>query len=202
MIESMDDNLNKKRMQVPIIANVSNRHVHLSKEDFEKLFGKDYQLEKIKGLMQPGEFASRATVTIKGAKSEIQKVRVLGPLRKATQVEVSRTDTFVLGINAPLKMSGDLKGAAPIIIIGPNGTINVNEGCIVAKRHVHMTTKDADFFNVKHGDIVKIKVEGERGLIFDNVVARVREDMALEYHVDTDEANAAGIKNGDKAVIL
>ncbi|OGS45763.1 MAG: hypothetical protein A2539_07970 [Elusimicrobia bacterium RIFOXYD2_FULL_34_15] len=198
----MGDILSEKRAQNPVIVNVSNRHLHLLKEDFEKLFGKDYQLIKIKGLMQPGEFASKDTVTIKGSKGEIKNVRVLGPLRKATQVEISKTDTYILGVNAPVKLSGDLAGSAPITIFGPKGTIELKAGCIIAKRHVHMTPKDAEHFQVKHGDVLKVKVEGERGLIFDNVIVRVREDMALEYHVDTDEANASGIKNGDKVTIL
>lgn len=194
--------LREKRAQKPVIANVSNRHLHLCQKDLEKLFGKNYTLKKNKDLMQPGEFASDETVTIKGIKGEIKKVRVLGPVRKATQVEISRTDSFVLGVNALLRISGDIAGSAPLTIVGSAGTVELKEGCIVAKRHVHFAVQDADFFQIKDGENLRIKVENERGLVFDNVVARVRGNMALEFHVDTDEANAAGIKNGDKVIIL
>lgn len=194
--------LREKRSQQPVIANVSNRHLHLCQKDLEKLFGKSYALKKIKDLLQPGEFASGETVTIRGNKGEIKKVRVLGPSRKATQIEISRTDSFILGVNAPLRISGDIAGSAPLTITGFSGTVELKEGCVVARRHVHFSAQDADFFQIKDGENLKIKVENERGLIFDNVVARVRENMALEFHVDTDEANAAGIKNGDKVIIL
>ncbi|PKM92600.1 MAG: hypothetical protein CVU80_02520 [Elusimicrobia bacterium HGW-Elusimicrobia-4] len=194
--------LREKRAKKPVVVNVSNRHLHICAVDLEKLFGDGYKLTKIKDLMQPGEFASKETVMIKGIKGEIKNVRVLGPVRKATQIEISRTDSFTLGINAPLKVSGDTKNSAPISVTGPNGLIEIKESCVIAKRHVHMTPADAEFFQLKDGEIIRVKVEGERGLVFDNVVARVRQDMALEFHVDTDEANAAGIKNGDKVVIL
>jgi len=192
----------EKRAQRPVIANVSNRHIHLLASDMETLFGKGYKLTKIKDLMQPGEHACKETVTIKGAKGEIKNVRVLGPLRKATQVEVSLTDSFVLGLTVPLRVSGDILGSAPITVIGPAGSVELKQGCIAAKRHVHMTPADAEFYGLKDGEILNVKTGGDRGLIFGNVVARVSEKMALEFHVDIDEANAAGIKNGDKVVIL
>ncbi|MDI6641397.1 MAG: phosphate propanoyltransferase [Elusimicrobiota bacterium] len=193
-----------EREKYPVVVNVSNRHLHLSKEDLEKLFGVGYTLTKERDLMQPGEFASKEFVTIKGPKGEIKNVRVLGPIRKFTQVEISKTDTYLLGVDAPLRLSGDIKNSAPITVIGSAGTINLQEGCIVAKRHIHFSPKDAELFQVKNGDVLKVKVENDsgRGLIFDNVIARVREDMVLEFHVDTDEANASGIKNGDKVIIL
>jgi putative phosphotransacetylase len=194
--------LQEKRGQMPIIANVSNRHMHVCLADLEKLFGNGYKLTKIKDLMQPGEFASKETVSIKGNKNEIKNVRVLGPLRKATQVEISRTDSFFLGVNAQLRLSGDVENSGSITITGPAGIVELKEGCVVAKRHVHMTPKDAENFQIKNGENLRVKVESERGLVFDNVIARVREDMALEFHVDTDEANASGIRNGDKVVIL
>lgn len=194
--------LREKRAQRSVIANVSNRHIHICQRDFEKLFGKGYNLTKDRDLMQPGEFASKETVTFKSLKREIKNVRVLGPVRKITQIEISKTDTFVLGIDVPLRVSGDIKGSAPITVIGPQGTVELKEGCIVAKRHVHFTPGDADFFQVKNGDILEVKIGGERGLVFDNVVARIRENMVLEFHVDIDEANSAGIKNGDKVIIL
>ena len=193
-----------EREKKPVIVNVSNRHIHLAQQDMERIFGSGYKLKVDRALMQPGEFASQEFVTIKGPKNEIKNVRVLGPVRKFTQVEISRTDTFVLGIDAPLRLSGDIKGSASITVTGPTGTVELKEGCIVAKRHIHFTFKEAEFFNVADGDVLKVKVENEsgRGLIFDNVIARVRENMALEFHVDTDEANAAGIKNGDKVIII
>ncbi|MFH0948547.1 MAG: phosphate propanoyltransferase [Elusimicrobiota bacterium] len=194
--------LREKRAKKLVIANVSARHLHICAADLEKLFGKDYKLTKDRDLMQPGEFASKESVSIKGPKSEIKNVRVLGPIRKFTQVEISKTDTFILGINAPLRVSGDIKNSALITVIGTNGTVEIKEGCIVAKRHLHLAPQDAEFFQLSDGEIIRIKVEGERGLVFDNVVARVRDNMVLEFHIDTDEANAAGIKNGDKVIIL
>ena len=186
-----------------VVANVSNRHIHLCQDDLEKLFGNAYKLTKIKDLMQPGEFASKEMITIRGTKGELEKVRVLGPTRKFTQVEISKTDTFILGtVNAPLRVSGDIKNSAPITIIGTNGIVKLMEGCIIEKRHIHFAYRDADFYQVKDGDNLQVRIVGERGLIFDNVVARVRQDMELEFHIDTDEANAAGIKNGDKVIIL
>lgn len=207
----MDDIVNKitgdvklraKRASKPIIVNISNRHIHLCKDDMEKLFGSGYTLNKIKDLMQPGEHACKETVSISGKKGEIKNVRVLGPLRKVTQIEISKTDTFALGVNAPLRVSGDVSGSAPLTIAGPSGKVELKEGCIIARRHVHMTPSDAAFYEVKDGDTVRVKFEGARGLIFDNVVARVRPDMSLEFHVDMDEANAAGITNGSTVVLL
>ena len=204
VIHRITDNLKirEKRAQRPVVANVSNRHIHLLASDMEALFGKGYKLTKIKDLMQPGEHACKETVTIKGSRGEIKNVRVLGPLRKATQVEVSLTDTFVLGVKAPIRVSGDTAGSSPITVAGPAGEVALKEGCVVAKRHVHMTTADAEFYGLKNGDIISVKTGGERGLVFGNTVARVSDNMALEFHVDIDEANAAGIKNGDMVVIL
>ena len=204
VIHRITDNvrLREKRAQRPVVANVSNRHIHLLASDMEQIFGSGYKLTKIKDLMQPGEHACKETVTIRGSRGEIKNVRVLGPLRKSTQVEVSLTDTFVLGVKAPVRVSGDTAGSSPITVIGPAGTVELKEGCVVAKRHVHMTAADAEFYGLANGDIISVRVGGDRGLVFGNTVARVSDKMALEFHVDTDEANAAGIKNGDMAVIL
>ncbi len=193
---------NALRAQKPVITNVSNRHIHLCAADMEKLFGAGYSLQKIKDLMQPGEHACRETVTITGAKGSIEKVRILGPLRKATQVEISLTDSIKIGVKAPVRSSGDVKGSAPITITGPAGKVELPEGCIVAKRHVHMTPADASFYGIADNDMISIRCGGARGLVFENVVARVSEKMALECHLDTDEANAAGIKNGDMIIIM
>ena len=194
--------MSANRAERPVVTNVSNRHIHLRAAELEKLFGPGYTLTKIKDLMQPGEHACRETVTIVGKKASIENVRVLGPLRKYNQVEISRTDSFVLGVTAPIRVSGDIAGSAPVTIVGPYSTVELAEGCIIAKRHVHMTVADAAFFGVKNNDCISIRCAGERGLIFENVVARVSDAMALECHLDVDEANAAAIKNGETVIIL
>ncbi|ODN29694.1 phosphate propanoyltransferase [Fervidobacterium thailandense] len=187
----------------PIVVGVSNRHVHLSREDVEILFGKDYQLTPIKDLGQPGQFACQETVTIVGPKGSIENVRVLGPERKETQVEISLTDAYRLGLNPPVRDSGDLEGTPGITIIGPKGQVTKDRGVIIAKRHIHMHTSDAEKFGVKDKDIVKVIVEkGDRKLIFDDVLIRVSDKFALEFHVDTDEANAALLKTGDIVYIV
>ncbi|MBO8139492.1 MAG: phosphate propanoyltransferase [Thermosipho sp. (in: Bacteria)] len=186
-----------------IVAGVSNRHVHLSREDVEILFGKDYKLTPIKDLGQPGQFACQETVIIAGPKGAIEKVRVLGPERKETQIEISLTDAFKLGVMPPVRDSGDLDGTPGIVIIGPKGSVIKDKGVIIAKRHIHMHTKDAEKYGVKDKDIVKVLVEKQgRKLIFDDVLIRVSKKYALEFHVDTDEANAALLKTGDIVYIL
>ncbi|HDX9588907.1 TPA: phosphate propanoyltransferase [Bacillus pseudomycoides] len=176
---------------------VSNRHIHVTKEDLEKLFGEGYELTVAKDLSQPGEFAAEETVTIKTEKSEIVKVRILGPVRKFTQVEISKTDARHLGINAPLRSSGNIDGTPGITLIGPNGEIQIDKGVIVAERHIHMTPQDATQFQVSEGQYVSVKVKGDRGLIFNQVLIRVKDTYALDMHIDTDEANSANIKTGD-----
>ena len=182
-------------MRVPIW--VSNRHIHLTQADANTLFWPNHELVKIKDLSQPGQFASEECVIIKGPKAEIAKVRVLGPYRKQTQVEVMAWDTVKLWTPAPIRESWDLKGSAPITVIWPNGTLELKEGMIVAKRHIHMTVADAKNFGVENWQIVKVKTNGERGLIFDNVVIRVSDSFALDTHIDIEEANAAALKQGD-----
>ncbi len=185
---------------VPI--GVSARHVHLTQADVETLFGKGYQLTKKKDLMG-GQFASNEQVTIVGLKLRaIENVRILGPVRKASQVEISATDAVKLGIKVPVRDSGDIKGSAPIALVGPCGAIYLKEGCIVAKRHIHMSPRDAERAGVKDGDIVSVKVENERATTFNNVTIRVDPSFTLEMHIDTDEANAAKIATGMSAVIV
>jgi len=187
----------------PIPCGVSNRHVHLSREDLEILFGKDYTLTPIKELGQPGQFAAREVVTIVGPKGAIEKVRILGPVRRETQVEISRTDAYKLGIHPPVKESGNLEDTPGIVIVGPNGVVVKERGVIIAKRHVHMTPNDAEKFGVRDGQTVRVLVkDGERKLVFDDVLVRVREDYSLEFHIDTDEANAAMLNTGDPVWIL
>ena len=181
---------------------VSNRHIHLSQEHVEALFGPGYQLTKKKELMG-GQFASNECCTIVGLKLRaIENVRVLGPARKSTQVEISSTDARKLGINVPIRESGDTAGSAPIAIVGPKGAIYCKEGCIVAVRHIHMSPADAAACGVNDGDYVSVKVENERGTTFNNVKIRVDESFTLEMHIDTDEANASEIKQGDKVAII
>lgn len=185
---------------VPI--GVSARHIHLTQEHVEILFGEGYHLTKFKELMG-GQFASNEKVTIVGLKLRaIENVRVLGPVRKNTQVEVSATDAISLGVKAPIRESGNIAGSAPIAIIGPKGAVYLNEGCIVAKRHIHMAPKDAMAAGVHDGDIVSVKADNERGTIFNNVQIRVDDSFTLEMHIDTDEANAAQIKSGDTVRIV
>lgn len=181
---------------------VSNRHIHLSQEHVEALFGPGYQLTKKKDLMG-GQFASNECCTIVGLKLRaIENVRVLGPVRKSTQVEISSTDARKLGINVPVRESGDIAGSAPIAIVGPKGAVYCKEGCIVAARHIHMSPTDANACGVSDGDYVSVKVENERGTTFNNVKIRVDESFTLEMHIDTDEANASEIKQGDKVAII
>ena len=185
---------------VPI--GVSARHIHLTQEHVEILFGEGYHLTKFKELMG-GQFASNEKVTIVGLKLRaIENVRVLGPVRKNTQVEISATDAISLGVKAPIRESGNIAGSASIAIIGPKGAVYLNEGCIVAKRHIHMAPKDAMAAGVHDGDIVSVKADNERGTIFNNVQIRVDDSFTLEMHIDTDEANAAQIKSGDTVRIV
>lgn len=187
---------------VPI--GVSNRHVHLTREHLDILFGKDYELTKAKDLSQPGQFAANETVTIIGPSLRpIEKVRVLGPLRKASQVEISMTDSYVLKVKPPVRESGNIAGSAPITLVGPKGVVTLSVGCIIANRHIHMSPKDAERYGVKDGDTVNVSVagKGKRTLWYD-VQIRVNKDFVLEMHVDTDDANAAGIGNGSLVSIV
>lgn len=181
---------------------VSARHVHLTQEHVEVLFGKGYQLTKKKDLMG-GQFASNERVTIVGLKLRaIENVRILGPCRKQSQVEISATDARTLGVPAPVRESGHLEGSAPIALIGPKGALYLKEGCIVAMRHIHMSPKDAMAAGLKNGDVVSVKADNDRGTTFNHVVIRVNPSFTLEMHIDTDEANAAGIKQGDTVRIV
>lgn len=181
---------------------VSARHIHLTQEHVEALFGPGYQLTKKKELMG-GQFASNEMVTIVGLKLRaIENVRILGPVRRASQVEISATDAIKLGIKAPIRESGNIAGSAPIAVVGPKGALYLNEGCIVAMRHIHMSPKDAQAAGVKDGQIVSVKADNERGTVFNQVKIRVDESFTLEMHIDTDEANAAQIATGQTVTII
>ena len=188
------------RMTVPV--GVSARHIHLSQEDVEKLFGPGYRLTKKKDLMG-GQFAANEQCTVVGLKLRaIENVRILGPVRKQSQVEISATDARTLGVPAPLRESGDLAGSAPIALVGPKGAIYLEEGCIVAARHIHMTPEEAGAAGLKDGDYVTVKMGNERGAVLDKVKIRVDKSFDLEMHIDTDEANACQVKQGDTAEII
>ena len=185
-----------------IPVGISNRHLHLSQDDLDTLFGKGYELTPIKDLSQPGQYASKETLTICGPKGAIEKVRVLGPVRGKTQVEILNGDSYKLGVFAPERQSGDLDGTPGITIIGPKGSVIKTEGLIVAQRHIHMTLQDAIDYGVYDGQIVKIKVESKRGGIFENVLIRANNNSALECHLDTDEGNAMGIDSSTIVKII
>jgi putative phosphotransacetylase len=180
-----------------IPVGISNRHIHLSASDCEKLFGWDHGLTRKKDLKQTGEFAAAETVTLVGPKGVIQGVRVLGPLRQITQLEISRTDGFSLGISPPVRDSGDIAKSASLVVVGPSGTITLTEGVICAARHIHMNHEDAKRFDVSDGDRIMVETDGLRGCILKNVLVRVHPSFRLEFHIDTDEANAVGLSNGD-----
>jgi putative phosphotransacetylase len=185
---------------VPI--GVSARHIHLSKAHIFQLFGQDYELTILKDLSQPGQFAANEVVAVEGPKGSFNKVRILGPARDLTQLEISRTDAFSLGLNPPVRPSGNIEGTPGIKIIGPAGEITLEEGVIVAARHIHFHTSDAEKWGIANHQLIAVRLKGERPLTFDDVLARVSDQFALDMHIDTDEANAAGVKTGDEAEII
>ncbi len=190
---------NKSPCEIPV--GVSGRHVHLSAQHTEMLFGKGHTLTKMKELMG-GQYACEETVIIASQNmSTIEKVRVLGPVRKETQVEISATDAVKLKAKVPARDSGDTKGSAPVTLIGPKGAVVLSEGMIIAARHIHFSKNDAQNFGVKDGEMVSVFCGGARSVTFNNVKVRVDESFTLEMHIDTDEANATGIKTGDKVAL-
>ncbi len=187
--------------EVPV--GVSNRHIHLTKEHVETLFGAGYELTPLKDLSQPGQYACKEVLTLVGPSLRpIENVRVLGPVRKNSQVEISATDSFVLKVKPPVRESGKIEGSAGIRIIGPKGVVELKEGCIIANRHIHMSPADAEKFGVKDCDTVTVDVDGKRRTRWYDVQVRVHKDFRLEMHVDTDDANAAGIGNGFKVKVV
>lgn len=186
--------------KIPI--GVSARHVHLAQAEVEQLFGENYQLTPKFELSQPGQFAAEETVVIAGPKGSIDRVRILGPARTLTQVEVSWTDAMKLGVKPPLRISGDIKDSSPVTLIGPKGSVVLPEGLIIAQAHIHMSPADSERFQVVDGQSVQIKVQGLRPIILSNVMIRVSERYRLEMHIDTDEANAGLIQQGAFAEIV
>ena len=185
-----------------IFVEVSARHIHLSKEDLEELFGVGYELKKLKQLYVPPEFACKETVGIEVGDKKIEKVRVVGPLREQTQVEISLSDAIGSGVTPPVKLSGNLQGSSGVILDGPAGKVELKEGLIIAQRHIHCGPNDAKEFGFKNGDVVSVKIEGERGVTFDNIKIRIRGDDKICLHLDTDEGNAAGINKTGEGIII
>lgn len=189
-----------KTGKVPV--GVSNRHIHVTQSDLETLFGKGYSLKDMKSLSQPGQFAAEECVIIAGPKGSIEKVRILGPVRPETQIEISMTDSYKLGVKGVVKNSGDISGTPGCVVIGPKGTVILDKGVIVAARHVHMSTSEASQMGLKDLDLVSLKTSGSRSVTFNNVLVRVSDKFALDFHIDTDEANGAGLRNGDMEEIV
>ena len=192
----------KSANEIPV--GISNRHIHLSQQDVETLFGAGYKLTPLKELSQPGQYACKETLTLVGPSMRaIEGVRVLGPVRKQSQVEISKTDSFQLKVNPPVRESGKTEGSAPVTIVGPKGVVSLKEGCIIANRHIHMSPDEAALFGVKDCDYIDVDVfSGTRKTRWFDVQIRVHKDFRLEMHVDTDDANSAGIKNGSTVTVV
>jgi putative phosphotransacetylase len=190
-------------MMKKILVETSARHIHVSQEDLEILCGKGAKLESRAPLSQPGQFVSTTRLTIVGPKNSLERVSILGPTRKKSQVEISLTDARMIGVTAPIKESGDIAGTPGIKLIGPAGELELKEGLIIAKRHIHMHPNDAQEFGVKNGEIVGVKIKtADRSIVLADTVIRVREDFSLAMHIDTDEANAAGLNgNGEGELV-
>ena len=189
-------------MENKFLVETSARHIHVTDKTLAALFGEGAVLHNKKDLSQPGQFLSRERVTVKGPKGEFQNVAVLGPERKAGQVEISLTDCRQLGLSAPVRLSGDIEGTPGALLLGPRGTVQLREGVIVARRHVHLTPEAAERFGVAHGQTVRLRTFTDRPLIFEDVAVRVSPDFAPYAHLDFDEANACGFQKGDRAAIL
>lgn len=187
---------------VLVPVGVSARHMHVTKEHMAVLFGPGSELTVYKPISQPGQFAANEQVTLVGPKGTIERVRILGPYRRNTQIELAPSDARRLGIDPPIRRSGDVAGTPGVTVIGPRGRLELAEGCIIAERHIHMTPADALAYRVKDGEKVKVRVDGGKGGIMDHVMIRVRDDFKLEMHIDTDDANGFGIANGSRLAII
>lgn len=191
----------QNKIVVPV--GVSARHIHLTREVLESLFGRGHRLAVRRNLSQPGEFAAEEAVTIVGPRgTAIEKVRILGPVRKFIQIELARSDGLRLGVDLPVRRSGDVAGTPGLTLIGPKGTVVLKEGALRATRHIHMTEEDAVRFGLAAGRIVSARTHGERAVVFENVLVRVSKSFVLDFHVDTDDANAAGLETGCFAEVL
>ena len=200
--KSVIDILKKQDTDDGIKVGVSARHVHLSQEDLETLFGKGYELTPKKMLMGDQYAAEECVTLVSPSLRSIEGVRVLGPVREESQIEISRTDTFKLKVSPPVRPSGKIKGSAPMALVGPKGSVFLNEGCIIANRHIHMTPADANKYGIKDNDVVDVEIQNAKPTRYYNVQVRVREDFNTEMHIDTDDANASAIKQGDLVEII
>lgn len=202
IVSEMQDKPAANDLSIPV--GISNRHIHLSREDLDTLFGAGYELTPLKDLSQPGQYACKEQCTIIGpSMRSIEGVRILGPIRKQSQVEISVTDSFVLKVKPPVRESGSLSGSAPITIVGPKGIVTLKEGCIIANRHIHMSPADAVKFGVKDGDYIDVDaMSGTKRTRWFDVQVRVSDKFCLEMHVDTDDANAVGFKNGSTVTVV
>ncbi len=185
-----------------IKVEISNRHIHLKPKHVDTLFGEGYELKVHKELSQPGQFSSFEKVTLVNGLKKINNVRILGPPRNETQIEISRTDSFFLKLNPPVRLSGDLEESPGIIILGPKGKIEINKGVIIAHRHLHLSHEEAEKLKIMHGQIIKIKVPGIKETIFNNVIARVQPKYRLAFHIDRDEGNACFLEPGTFAELI
>ena len=192
----------KEGGKMKVSVGISSRHLHVTKEHLEILFGKDFELEIERPINQIGQYASKSFVTLKSDKGIIEHVRILGPTRPYTQIEISKTDAYKLKIDPPVRMSGDVKGSQPITLIGPKGTLELKEGCIIADRHIHMLPKQAEMYGFTDDEEVMVKVPGEKACIMDCVKIRVADNSYFEMHIDNDDANANLINNGDLLDII
>lgn len=195
--------LRMERSKTPIPVGISNRHLHLRQEDWDALFGKGHEPRKFRSVKQPGFYACYETVSVEGPKGRLDNIRLIAPHRSKTQIEISKTDAQTLGLKPPIRDSGDLDGSSPVRVLGPKGTIEIPMGLIIARRHIHFHPLEAQAMNVKDGEVVRVRagVGGIRELVFEQVLCRVSDKFSLELHVDTDEANAALLKNGDQVNI-
>jgi propanediol utilization protein len=187
------------RFETPIPVGVSNRHVHLCQADWDFLFGPELSPRKFRTVKQPGFWACYETVDIEGPKGKIEKVRLIAPHRKKTQVEVARTDASQLGLRPPVRGSGDLSGSSPVRLIGPKGSLEIKEGLVIASRHIHFSPDEARTMGIQEGEFLRVRAGsgGPREIVFEKVLCRISDQFSLEFHIDTDEANAAGVKTGD-----
>lgn len=198
----VDEIVDEIKEKMSVMVEASGRHIHLSQDDADILFGKGYKFTVKKELSQPGQYAYTERVTIKGPKGEIKNVAVLGPCRSHTQVEISLTDSRILGIDAPIRLSGDISNTPGCTVYSDTAKKDIKNGVIIAKRHIHITPCDAEKYNIKNNDTVKIKVFSKRPVIFENVVARVSDKFKTSFHIDYDEANSCGFSDNCRGIII
>lgn len=194
-----DQHINQNKVPVGVSA----RHIHIAQEHLEILYGEGHKLTVYSALYQPGEFAAKEVVTVVGPRMRsIENVRILGPIRDYTQIELAKTDAIRLGIDPPIRSSGDLEGSSSVVLVGPAGSIHLKEGAIRPKRHIHMNPMEAERLKINPADVLKVRVSGERALIFENVFPKIKEGVVLQMHIDTDDANAADLRGGESVEII